>query len=121
QATQAIERTSARDQRRRRAVADQLVILDTSRHADLWPEIDDDLDVAFAVLERLVPALERDSTRNQPGKPTLVRAHERGRRHLVVPPIGIDRPEDDVVVEHHGAVEAADIDVAHLSRLGDTG
>src|SRR6516164_9912675 len=89
--------------------------------SDLWPEIDDDLDVAFAVLERLVPALEWDSTRNQPSKPTLVRAHERGRRRLVVPPIGLDRPEDDVVVEHHGAVEAADIDVEHLSRLGDTG
>src|SRR5262249_26396714 len=119
--TQPIERTIARHQRGRLAIADQRVILDTRRHADLWPEIDDDLDVALAVLERLAPAFERDSTRNQPSKPTLVRARERGRRHLVVPPIGIDRPEYHVVVEHQGAVEAADIDVEHLSGLGDAG
>src|SRR6516162_10417115 len=48
-------------------------------------------------------------------------ARERGRRRLVVPPIGIDRPEYGVVIEHHGAVEAADIDVEHLSGLRDTG
>src|SRR6266699_280840 len=46
---------------------------------------------------------------------------QRGRRHLVMPAIGIDRPEYDVVVKHYGAVEAANIEVEHLSGLGDAG
>src|SRR5262249_7710215 len=95
--------------------------LDMGRHEHLWPEIDNDLDLAFAVLERLVPAFDRDGACDQPAKPILVRARERGRRHLVMPAIGIDRPEYDVVVKHYGAVEAADIHVEHLSGLGDAG
>src|SRR5262249_60990998 len=94
---------------------------DTGRHADLGPEIDDDLDLAFAVLERLAPAFDRDRARDQPAEPILVRARKRGRRHLVMPAVGIDRPEYDVVVKHYGAVEAADIEVEHLSGLGDAG
>src|SRR5260370_1296472 len=107
--TQPIERAVARDQRGRLAIADQRVILDMGRHADLWPEIDDDLDVAFAVLERLIPALERDSTRNQPPKPTLVPPRNLAPPPLLAPPLALHRPEYDVVVEHHGAVESADI------------
>src|SRR6266699_280838 len=72
--TQPIERAIARDQRSRLAIADQRVILDTRRHADLWPEIDDDLDLAFTVLERLAPAFKRDCARDQPAEPIPVRA-----------------------------------------------
>src|SRR5262245_62233599 len=119
--TQPTARASARDQRSPLAIADQRVFLDTGRHADLWPEIDDDLDLALAVLERLAPAFDRDGARDQPAEPILVRARERCRRHLVMPAVGIDRPEYDVVVKHYGAVEAADIEVVHLSGLGDAG
>src|SRR5262245_64800192 len=112
--TQPIERAVARDQRGRLAIADQRVILDTGRHEHLWPEIDDDLDVAFAVLERLAPAFDRDRARDQPAKPFLVRVRERGRRHLVVAAIGIDRPDYDVVVKHTGTVEVAAIRVRPL-------
>src|SRR5262249_56977136 len=108
-------------QRGRLAIADQRVILDTGRHADLWPEIDDDLDLAFAVLERLAPAFDRDRARDQPAEPILVRARKRGRRHLVMPAGGIDRPHYAVVVKHHRAVEAAQNAAAPLSVLRKRG
>ena len=38
-----------------------------------------------------------------------------------MPAVGIDGPEYDVVVKHYGAVEAANIEVEHLSGLGDAG
>src|SRR6516164_1126477 len=71
--------------------------------------------------ERLAPAFDRDGARDQPAEPILVRARKRGRRHLVMPAVRIDRPEYDVVVKHYGAVEAADIEIEHLSGLGDAG
>src|SRR3977135_3475767 len=45
-------------------------------------KVNDDLDVALAMLERLAPTLERDAARDQPRKPALVRAGERVGRHL---------------------------------------
>src|SRR5207245_9844820 len=102
-----IERAIARDQRSRLAIADQRVILDTRRHADLWPEIDDDLDLAFTVLERLAPAFKRDRARDQPAKPIPLRPRQRGRHHLVMPAVGIDRPESDVLVKHYSDVTVA--------------
>src|SRR5262249_5359473 len=69
------------------AIADQRVILDTREHDALRPEIDDHLDVAFAVLERLTPALEGDRARDQPPEPALVGARERLCSHLVMPTV----------------------------------
>src|SRR5262249_56046128 len=103
----------AGDQRGRLAIADQRVILDTGRHEDLWPEIDDDLDLAFAVLERLAPAFDRDVARDQPAEPILVRARERGRRHLVCRLLLEKKNQYDVVVKHYCTVSAADI-VVHM-------
>src|SRR5690348_13731658 len=96
------------------AIVDQRVILDTREHDALRPEIDDHLDVAFAVLERLTPALKGDLARDQPLEPTLVGAHERLCGHLVVPTVRVHRAEHDVVVEHRPSTEAADIEAKYL-------
>src|SRR4029077_2860649 len=94
---------------------------DTREHDALRPEIDDHLDVAFAVLERLTPALKGDLPRDQPLEPTLVGAHERLCGHLVVPTVRVHRAEHDVVVEHRPSIEAADIEAKYLSWFGDSG
>ena len=59
---------------------------------------------------------KRNSARDQAPQPVLVGAGECLRGHLVVPAIGVDRAKDAIIVEHHGAIEPADIDVKHRSR-----
>src|SRR5216683_1128308 len=88
---------------------------------NLLLEIDDDLDVAFPVLQRLAPARQRYAARDQAPEPVLVGARERVGRHLVMPAIGVDGAEHGVVVEHRGAVEATDIELEDLAGLGDPG
>ena len=119
--TEPVDRAIAPDQRGCLAVADQRVIFDARGHGGLVGKLDDDLDVVVPTLECLVPALERDTPRDQPSKPGLVCASERLRRHLVVPMVGVDRAEHSLIVEHHGAIDPADIEIEHLSRFGDAG
>ena len=57
---------------------------------------------------------------NRPSQ-VLVGASERLRRHLVMPMVGVDGAEYNLIVEHHGAIEPADIEIEHLSRFGDAG
>src|SRR5215470_4060442 len=66
--TQPIERAIAPEQGGGFAIADQCVILDTRGHDALRHEIDDHLDVTFAVLERLTPALKRDRVISRPSQ-----------------------------------------------------
>src|SRR5262245_63061138 len=80
-----------------------------------------DLDTAPPVLERLAPALERHAARDQALEPALVRTRERLRRQLVVSAVGVDGAEHDGVVQNQGAIEAADIELKPLPRLGDSG
>src|SRR5215213_11326218 len=84
-------------------------------------EVDDDLDVAGPAFQRLAPALERNAARDHASEPILVGARQRIGRHLIVPAVGVDAAEHDVVVEHERAVEAADIDFEFITWLGDTG
>src|SRR5437762_14035700 len=86
------------------------------RHDALSPEIDDHLDVAFAVLERLTPVLKGDRARDQPPEPMLIGTRKRVCGHLVMPTVRVDCAEHDVVLEHHASIEAADIQVEYLSR-----
>src|SRR5262245_13916841 len=81
-------------------------------------ELDYHLDVLRPALERLAPALERDAARDQAREPAAVGPCQRRRRHLVVRPIGVDRTEYDIIVEHAFAVEQADIELG-LLRRGD--
>src|ERR1700688_5255516 len=71
------------------------------------------------MLERFAPTIERDTPREQASEPGLVGASKRVGRHLVVPAVGIDNAKHDVVVAHHDAVEAADVEVKLVAGCGD--
>ena len=52
-------------------------------------------------------------------EPGLVRPLQGFAGHLVVPAVGVDGAEHGVVVEHHGAVELADVDVEVMAGRSD--
>src|SRR5262245_36947009 len=73
------------------------------------------------MLERLARTLERHAPGDQTAQPVLVGALQRARRHLVMPPIGVDRAEHAVVVEDQAPVERADVDLRGPARQRDPG
>ena len=67
-------------------------------------------DVVGPVLQRFLPVRKRHPPRDQPVEPSLVGAAERRQGALVMPAVGVDRTEYDVVVEHHRPVESSEIE-----------
>ena len=84
----------------------------------LLGEIDDDLDVARPMFECFRPVVDLHPPSDQPGKPGLVGMCECVSRHLVMSSVGVDGTEDRFVVQHHVAVDPADIE-RHRARLAD--
>ena len=76
---QPIDRARTRHERSASAIADQRIVFDLGRHdaGARSGKIDDDLDVARLVGERLRPLLDRHAARDQAGEPTLVGALKR--------------------------------------------
>ena len=72
-------------------------------------KVDDDFDIVRLVLQCLIPMGERDTARNQASQPAAVGTLQCIRCHLVMPVVGIDRTEDDVVLQDQRPVEATDI------------
>src|SRR5579863_1591429 len=83
-------------------------------------EIDNDLDVVRLRLERLGPLLDRYAPRHQPVEPGFVGALQNLCCRFIVGAISVDRAEYGVVVEHHGAIEIADVNIQIMPRRGHT-
>ena len=66
------------------------------------------------------PLLDRLAPRDQPLKPILVGLRQSVAGHLIMRAIGVDRTKDRFVVEHHVAIEQADIDIEIVTRLSHT-
>src|ERR1700688_1085563 len=82
-------------------------------------EIDDDFNVIGLLDERLFELLRRNTARDQPAQPFLVSLLECGDGILIVRKIGVDGAEYQIVVEHHGAIDLADVNVEIVSRRRD--
>src|SRR3712207_1837037 len=73
-------------------------------------ELHHGLYVVLALLQRLLPALERDPPRYEPPQPIVVRLRERLCRLLEVATVRVHRSEHDVVLEDHLVVERPRVD-----------
>src|SRR5579862_6336983 len=80
--------------------------------------IDDNFDVVRVGFERFGPSFKRHAAGDQAAKPLAVGACECVSRTLIVPPIGVDRPEHDIVIKYQGAIEAADIEGDRVAWIG---
>ena len=69
--------------------------------SSLTPEVHDDLDVVRTALQRIGDLLGRHSTRDQLPEPVPVGGGERFSRSVEVPPVGVDRADDHVVLQDH--------------------
>src|SRR5215218_4791597 len=83
-------------------------------------ELDDGLDVVVALPERVLPALDRNSARDEPSQPHGVGRSQRLRSLREVPPVRVDGAEYHVVLEHELVVERAHVDMQAAARP-DTG
>src|ERR1700733_16046649 len=83
-------------------------------------KIDDDFNIAGLVGKRQSPLLDRNAARNQPAEPTLVRPRQGRDGVFIVLAVAIAAAEYGVVVEHHGTIDAADVDFERMARRGNT-
>src|SRR5690606_28637867 len=74
-------------------------------------DLDHDFDVARLLRERLLETFQRYPPGDEPAEPVGVGGGQRGDRVLVVPPVGADGAEHDLVAQHD-----VPVDLAHVQR-----
>src|SRR6185503_20041922 len=74
-------------------------------------ELDHDLVVVVALLERVGPVVERHRAGDEAAQPVAVGGGQGLDRLLEVPAVGVHGAEDHVVLEHELVVEGADVEV----------
>src|SRR5262249_9222112 len=68
-------------------------------------KLDDDLDVALAMLESFGEVCERDAPRDEAREPAAIGLREGVGCHLIVAQVCVHGAKHSTVVEHHGAIE----------------
>src|SRR6516225_1935264 len=79
------------------------------------------LDVVGTAVIGILPPGERHLTGDEVGEPSWIRLRESRRSQLVVLPVGVDRAEQDGVLQDHVAVEESRVDGGLGTGRGNPG